>query len=189
MDIILGSPAVSSFRIEKITESLAKEGIRISSIATHFVHLVDTKEALNDEEKTVLNKILSYGPSRTEGKDEGELFFVIPRVGTISPWASKATDIAKNCGLCKILRIERGVAYYIAKEGGVFTEEEKKVVAMATVKKLADIESREYGMILRAKGMVPDASGQWHEFDLTPGEYEIRESSADYTGRLCVSVI
>ena len=45
MDIILGSPAVSSFRIEKITESLAKEGIRISSIATHFVHLVDTKEA------------------------------------------------------------------------------------------------------------------------------------------------
>ena len=51
---------------------------------------------------------------------------------------------------------------------------------------LADVESREYGMILRAKGMVPDASGQWHEFDLTPGEYEIRESSADYTGRLCV---
>lgn len=48
------------------------------------------------------------------------------------------------------------------------------------------MESREYGMILRAKGMVPDASGQWHEFDLTPGEYEIRESSADYTGRLCV---
>ncbi|MBQ8956484.1 MAG: GTP-binding protein [Lachnospiraceae bacterium] len=54
------------------------------------------------------------------------------------------------------------------------------------LKKLADIDSREYGMILRAKGMVPDASGQWHEFDLTPGEYEIRESSADYTGRLCV---
>ncbi|MCR5747657.1 MAG: GTP-binding protein [Lachnospiraceae bacterium] len=54
------------------------------------------------------------------------------------------------------------------------------------LKKLADTENTEYGMILRAKGMVPDASGQWHEFDLTPGEYEIRESSADYTGRLCV---
>ena len=54
------------------------------------------------------------------------------------------------------------------------------------LKRLADIESREFGMILRAKGMVPDASGKWHEFDLTPGEYEIRESSADYTGRLCV---
>ncbi|MCR5775674.1 MAG: GTP-binding protein [Lachnospiraceae bacterium] len=54
------------------------------------------------------------------------------------------------------------------------------------LKKLADEESREFGIILRAKGMVPDQSGQWHEFDLTPGEYEIRESSADYTGRLCV---
>ncbi len=54
------------------------------------------------------------------------------------------------------------------------------------LKKLADAESREYGIILRAKGMVPDAAGQWHEFDLTPDEYEIRDSSADYTGRLCV---
>ena len=54
------------------------------------------------------------------------------------------------------------------------------------MKKLADAESREYGIILRAKGMVPDAAGQWHEFDLTPDEYEIRDSSADYTGRLCV---
>ena len=54
------------------------------------------------------------------------------------------------------------------------------------LKKLADAGSREYGIILRAKGMVPDSAGQWHEFDLTPDEYEIRDSSADYTGRLCV---
>ena len=63
MDIILGSPAVSTFRIEKIINALGKEGIKVSSISTHFVHLVDTKEALTDKEKTVLNKILSYGPS------------------------------------------------------------------------------------------------------------------------------
>ena len=54
------------------------------------------------------------------------------------------------------------------------------------LKKLADAEDNTYGFILRAKGMVPDGAGQWHEFDLTPGEYEIRESSPDYTGRLCV---
>ena len=54
------------------------------------------------------------------------------------------------------------------------------------LEKLADADSTEYGIILRAKGMVPDASGSWHEFDLTPGEYEIRNSSPDYTGRLCV---
>ena len=53
--------------------------------------------------------------------------------------------------------------------------------------KLADPESREFGMILRAKGIVPAKDGStWHEFDLTPGEVEIREAGADYTGRLCV---
>ena len=129
MDIILGSPAVSTFRIEKIINALGKEGIKVSSISTHFVHLVDTKEALTDKEKTVLNKILSYGPSKDEIENKGELFFVIPRVGTISPWASKATDIAHNCGLNKILRIERGIAYYIVKENGTFSEDEKKKVS------------------------------------------------------------
>ena len=129
MDIILGSPAVSSFRIEKIIESLAQDGIKVSSINTHFVHLVDTKEQLTAQEQSVLKKILSYGPSRAESENQGELFFVIPRVGTISPWASKATDIAHNCGLDKILRIERGIAYYISKDNGTFTEEQKQVVA------------------------------------------------------------
>ena len=55
------------------------------------------------------------------------------------------------------------------------------------LKKLADAECRQFGMILRAKGIVPDKdSSKWYEFDLTPGEYEIREASPDYTGRLCV---
>ncbi|MCR5791143.1 MAG: GTP-binding protein, partial [Lachnospiraceae bacterium] len=55
------------------------------------------------------------------------------------------------------------------------------------LKLLADEDSREYGIILRAKGIVPAGDGKgWHEFDLTPGEYEIRECGADYTGRLCV---
>ncbi|MCR4739585.1 MAG: GTP-binding protein [Lachnospiraceae bacterium] len=55
------------------------------------------------------------------------------------------------------------------------------------LKALADEDSREYGIVLRAKGMVPASDNKtWYEFDLTPGEYEIREGSADYTGRLCV---
>ena len=47
-------------------------------------------------------------------------------------------------------------------------------------------ESEEYGMILRAKGMVPNADGGWIYFDLVPGEYEIRSGKPDYTGKLCV---
>lgn len=129
MDIILGSPAVSSFRLDKITQSLAKEGIKVSSISTHYVHLVDSKEPLNDNELEVLKKLLSYGPTKDISEDKGELFFVIPRVGTISPWASKATDIAHNCSLTKVSRIERGIAYYIVKENGTFTDDEKKIVS------------------------------------------------------------
>ena len=53
---------------------------------------------------------------------------MIPRIGTISPWASKATDIARNCGLSMIRRIERGIAYYIKKDQGAFSESEKKTV-------------------------------------------------------------
>ena len=59
MDIIQGSPAVSTFRLEKIIKALSDEGIKVSSISTHFVHLVDTKEALTDKEQSVLQKILS----------------------------------------------------------------------------------------------------------------------------------
>ena len=47
-------------------------------------------------------------------------------------------------------------------------------------------EGEEFGQVLRAKGIVQDTDGKWLHFDLTPGEVEIREGSADYTGRLCV---
>src|SRR5690606_34876870 len=69
---------------------------------------------LNAEQQQVLQQLLTYGP-KVEGdvSHEGELFLVVPRLGTISPWASKATDIAKNTGLDAIKRVERGVAYYV----------------------------------------------------------------------------
>jgi G3E family GTPase len=54
------------------------------------------------------------------------------------------------------------------------------------LKKLAVEEDNEFGIILRAKGIIPDKDNNWLEFDLVPGEYEIREGSADYTGKLCV---
>ena len=53
------------------------------------------------------------------------------------------------------------------------------------LKTLAD-NADEYGIILRAKGIVPNTDGEWIHFDLTPGEYEIRKGAADYTGKLCV---
>ena len=63
-----------------------------------------------------------------------------------------------------------------------YSEDELKVI----LDKLAVEEDNELGIILRAKGIVPDKDGKWLEFDLVPGEYEIRQGSPDYTGKLCV---
>ena len=60
----------------------------------------------------------------------------------------------------------------------------KKAELEAALKKLS--ESEEYGIILRAKGMVANEDGTWIYFDLVPGEYELREGNPEYTGRLCV---
>lgn len=63
-----------------------------------------------------------------------------------------------------------------------FTEEQVRGI----LEKLADKDSREYGIILRAKGIVPDENGKWLHFDLVPGEEEVRYGAAEYTGRICV---
>lgn len=63
-----------------------------------------------------------------------------------------------------------------------FTEEQVRGI----LEKLADEDSREYGIILRAKGIVPDENGKWLHFDLVPGEEEVRYGAAEYTGRICV---
>ena len=129
MDILRGSSALSGYKVEKLAEAFAKAGIEVESICTRFIHLVDVDTPLTQEQKTVLNKLLTYGPVDEDHVEKGDLLFVIPRVGTISPWASKATDIAHNCGLNEIHRIERGIAFWISKKDGTsLTEAERKVV-------------------------------------------------------------
>ena len=129
MQIMRGSRALSDFRLDKLKQEFVGAGLKVSSITTHYVHFYDAAEPLSADETEVLSKLLTYGPKNVESEDQGELFMVIPRVGTISPWSSKATDIAKNCGLTKIRRVERGIAYYIAKEEGKFDAAERKAIS------------------------------------------------------------
>ena len=77
------------------------------------MHFADVTAALNFDEHSKLEKLLTYGPHIPEHEPQGTLILVTPRPGTISPWASKATDIAHNCGLTQVHRIERGIAYYV----------------------------------------------------------------------------
>jgi phosphoribosylformylglycinamidine synthase len=108
-----GSPALSNFRIKKLTERLRALEPSVTGLTCSFVHFIDTTRALSERETQVLQSLLSYGARAPEPRrvPSGELLFVTPRVGTISPWSSKASDIAHVCGLAAVTRIERGVAY------------------------------------------------------------------------------
>ncbi len=129
MIILRGSPALSSFRVQKLLSDFQQESLPVKGIYAEFVHVVDLESDLTSEKKSTLEKLLTYGPSLEAKDPEGSLFVVAPRPGTISPWSSKATDIAHICGLSEIKRIERAVAYYVDFNGGVTEEVSKRVKA------------------------------------------------------------
>ncbi|MFD2179457.1 phosphoribosylformylglycinamidine synthase [Veronia pacifica] len=116
MEILRGSPALSEFRINKLMESCRELGLPVSGIYAEYVHFADLASPLSDEEHEMLSQLLTYGPTIEEHQQTGSLYLVTPRPGTISPWSSKATDIAHNCGLSQIKRLERGTAFYIESE-------------------------------------------------------------------------
>ncbi len=109
-----GAPALSTFRREKLLAKLQAKNPSVSGIYAEFVHFAELSEDLTSAELQTLERILKYGPKAIQETAQGEMLLVVPRIGTISPWSSKATDIAKNCGLSKVQRIERGIAYWVA---------------------------------------------------------------------------
>ncbi|WJV61555.1 phosphoribosylformylglycinamidine synthase [Pectobacteriaceae bacterium C52] len=113
MEILRGSPALSAFRINKLLARCNENYLPVSDIYAEYVHFADVSAPLSSDEQSRLTLLLKYGPSLTEHEPTGHLILVTPRPGTISPWSSKATDIAHNCGLQKVLRLERGLAFYI----------------------------------------------------------------------------
>ncbi|MBP8127004.1 MAG: phosphoribosylformylglycinamidine synthase, partial [Aeromonadaceae bacterium] len=113
MEILRGAPALSGFRVSKLLRSFEEMGLPIRDVYAEFVHFADLSAPLSAEARATLGKLLTYGPTIAEHAPTGLLFLVTPRPGTISPWSSKATDIAHNCGLTQISRLERGIAYYL----------------------------------------------------------------------------
>ncbi|MBH2617697.1 phosphoribosylformylglycinamidine synthase [Serratia ureilytica] len=113
MEILRGSPALSAFRITKLLSRCQDAHLPVSDIYAEYVHFADVSAPLSAEEHAKLQRLLKYGPSLAEHAPEGRLLLVTPRPGTISPWSSKATDIAHNCGLQQVLRLERGLAFYV----------------------------------------------------------------------------
>ncbi|EDG7241704.1 phosphoribosylformylglycinamidine synthase, partial [Salmonella enterica subsp. enterica serovar Muenchen] len=127
MEILRGSPALSAFRINKLLARFQAANLQVHNIYAEYVHFADLNAPLNDSEQAQLTRLLQYGPALNSHTPAGKLLLVTPRPGTISPWSSKATDIAHNCGLQQVDRLERGVAYYI--EASTLTAEQWRQVA------------------------------------------------------------
>ncbi len=106
---IHGSAALSDFRSQKLLSRLKAVEPEISSLTAEFVYLVEAERELNPREREILRGILPHSARDAAAHDD--YLLVVPRPGTISPWSSKATDIARHCGLPVVQRIERGVAY------------------------------------------------------------------------------
>jgi phosphoribosylformylglycinamidine synthase len=124
---IFGASAFTSARLEKRLGRVRLHNPRVTALRATFVHLVDVEEPFATAEREVLDRLLTYGSThaaphvspatpgaRAELTDPGaRLLLVVPRIGTISPWSSKATDISRGCGLRGVRRIERGIWFAV----------------------------------------------------------------------------
>ena len=130
-----GGNALSTFRAQQLQPALAAIHPKIDGIAARFVHLVAGDAAPDAAARERLAALLTYGDPYA-GPRDGMVLYVTPRLGTVSPWASKATDIAHNCGLA-VRRIERITEYRISLKGGLLggkpelsTEQLQQVAAL-----------------------------------------------------------
>ncbi len=120
-----GRRALSDFRLAKLLQSVSASLASVT-LRAEFWHFVETARDLDALERERLEQILTYGPAAAVDVAQGELLLVTPRPGTISPWSSKATDIARHCGLEAVQRIERGTAF---RASGVTRAQAREVLA------------------------------------------------------------
>ena len=134
LSIFEGGNAISDFRVQQLLPRLTAISPHIKGLTARFVHLAASEQALDETQRNTLAALLTYGePASTPSK--GTLLVVTPRFGTVSPWASKATDIAHNCGL-KLKRIERITEFHIHLKDGLLNKaalSSEQLLAVAVV--------------------------------------------------------
>lgn len=133
MSVVLplrGVTALSDFRVEKLLQKAAALGLPEVKLSSEFWYFAGSEKALDAATVEKLQALLAaQSVEQTPKAREGlHLFLVTPRLGTISPWASKATNIAENCGLAGIERIERGMAVWL--EGRLNDDEKQQWAAL-----------------------------------------------------------
>jgi len=163
MLILPGSNALSAFRTERLLLQLQEIDHAIASVTGRFLHFIDSAAAIAPDDVKRLDGLLTYGEP-FDAKLAGDEFVVIPRFGTISPWASKATDIAHNCGMTDIRRIERGILYVVHLKSGLLGGA-KKLSEEGITGVQALLHDRMTEMVLRS---AEEAAGLFGELDAKP---------------------
>ncbi len=166
MLILPGSNALSAFRTQRLLSQLQAVDPAITGIGARFLHFIDAPAALGADEVARLEALLTYGDPY-QGNEAGERFVVIPRFGTISPWASKATDIVHNCGLDGIHRVERGIAYYVQVKAGLLGGA-RKLAEAVQAQVAALLHDRMTETVLRD---AQDAAALFGELEAKPLEF------------------
>ena len=113
-----GGNALSDFRLRKLRHALQRVDERITALSARHIHWVRCGAPLDPPERDKLAALLRYGEPAPHAPADAALVVVMPRLGTVSPWASKATDIAHNCGLT-VQRIERVTEYGVSLKRGL----------------------------------------------------------------------
>ena len=128
--MLRGSAALSPFRHERLMARLRAAVPGIASLYAEYRHFAALDAELEATELATLERLLTYGPRQEVQAPQGELLLVVPRLGTISPWATKATDIARHCALKKVRRLERGIAWFVRMaDGATLSPDERRKVA------------------------------------------------------------
>jgi len=112
-----GGQALSAFRLDKLNARVRALAPGLAVASTRFWHFVETDGDLSAAERATLDRLLVYGPPSPDEDAAGREVLTVPRIGTISPWSSKATDIVHQCSLERVRRVERGTAYRLAGDG------------------------------------------------------------------------
>jgi phosphoribosylformylglycinamidine synthase len=135
-----GAVALSPFRVEKLLASLPRllaEAITVEARFVHFVAVTGAADGVRERRAGETSLPTERRPAR---EPLGAMLLALPRFGTVSPWSSKATDIARNCGLAKVERVERGVAYYIvARDAGPLSERSRLALARAIHDRMTEV--------------------------------------------------
>ncbi len=118
-----GQPALSDFRIAKLTRALKRADERLDKVQARFSYFVETTGDLSKEDQARLDALLLSDEAVEKLPKAAKTLFVVPRPGTISPWSSKATDIVLACDVANVERVERGICYGLSFNAKVSDDE------------------------------------------------------------------